>query len=540
MTLVGKQNHHTLPHAHTSPHWSLAEDALQDFHASLQPQRVAGAVVRHFAALFHAHRTALLLHEQERSLPHIASVYPPDEAVWTAQWLPAHLPNLQQAAESSPQTPWLTLDMQARAERLYAFPLRLPNGDTLGMLILWTNAAHAPSEGTLPLATLLAQQATLSLHNARQHAALHDAHHLLQAAWDTTPEGLLLFDRRGRLWRFNAAAEVFFGKPLAPHLGQSVLRWLRRTNARHIKQVTGLAPQALRAYVRRCPAKIAQLARREFAQTLGKETRYLQETCSAVYGSEGRLLGWLVMWSDVTEARHQELLRQELSNMIVHDLRNPITSIASSLLMLRELLEEERDTPLLIDVVEIAHNSTAYLLNLVQSILDVARLEQGRMVLDCESHPLGDCIKDAIRSLTSQALRADVALTADIPADLPPVWADEEKIRRVLMNLLDNAIRHTPQNGHVHVSASLNTEQNRIITCVSDSGPGVPPEARTRIFEKYAQLKHDEPRGYKGVGLGLTFCKLAVEAHGGQIWVGDDPDLGGAAFCFSLPLAPFV
>ncbi len=539
MTLAGKQNHQTLPQAPIPPLWAMVDDALQDFHATLQPRRIVGAIMRHFAVLFHAHRTAFLLTEQKDVPPRILAARPENEATHVARWLSEHTFTLRQALGAAPEAPWLTLDAPERGERLYALPLRLPNGEMLGALMLWTHVAHTLSEEASTYAPLLARQAALALRNAQRHHTIRATLRQLQTAWDALPDGVLLFDQRGRLQHFNAAAEELFGEPLQDRVGQNFWGWLRHTDPLRVKQLTGLSPQELRAYARRCPLSPARVTQREFVQTLSGESRYLRERCIPVYAPRGRLLGWLVVWGDVSEARRQELLRQELSNMIVHDLRNPITSIASSLMMLHELLEEERDTALLIDVVEIAHNSTAYLLNLVQSILDVGRMEQGQMVLERESQPLGDCVQEAVRTLSSQALRANVRLTADIPPNLPPVWADEEKIRRVLMNLLDNAIRHTPQGGRVHVSARLNAEQNRVITCVSDSGPGVPQEARARIFEKYAQLKRGASRGYKGVGLGLTFCKLAVEAHGGQIWV-DDAELGGAAFCFSLPLPPFL
>ena len=539
MTLVGKQNHPTLPFAHTPPTWSTVEDALQDFHATLQPQRVAMAVVWHFAALFRAHRTALLFHAASDTPARIATVHPEGETRGVAKWFSANQTALRQALAASPEAPWLMLDVPQQTERIYALPLRLPEGQTQATLVLWTDAALPLPEHATTFVPLLTHQAALALRNAQQYNALRAARQQVQTAWDALPDGLLLFDRRGRLQHFNAAAEALFEGALQPYVGQSLLRWLRNADPPRVQQLTGLSPQELRAYLRQCTPDMPHARQREFVQILASEERHLGETCLPVYDAQGHLQGWLVIWRDETEARRQELLRQELNNMIVHDLRNPITSISSSLLMLRELLEEGEDLPLLLEVVETAHSSTAYLLNLVQSILDVARIEQGRMALECESHPLGDCVQEAVRSLASQALRADVTLTADIPPDLPPVWIDEEKIRRVLMNLLDNAIRHTPQGGHVHVSAALSAEHNRIITCIADSGPGVPPEARTRIFEKYAQLHSGASRGYRGVGLGLTFCKLAVEAHGGQIWV-DDADLGGAAFCFSLPLTPFV
>lgn len=224
--------------------------------------------------------------------------------------------------------------------------------------------------------------------------------------------------------------------------------------------------------------------------------------------------------------------------MIVHDLRNPINSITSSLSMLHDLIHEgEKDTDLLLEVVSIAHSSADYMFNLVQSILDVSRLEENSLVLECESMALADCISYAARSIYSQTVAAKIRLTTDVPDDLPPVWIDDEKIRRVMVNLLDNAVRHTPQGGAVHMTAGFDAARNKVLTCISDTGPGIPVEARSRIFDKFFQLDKQAVRGHKGTGLGLTFCKLAIEAHGGDIWV-EDAESGGALFCFTLPLAP--
>lgn len=224
--------------------------------------------------------------------------------------------------------------------------------------------------------------------------------------------------------------------------------------------------------------------------------------------------------------------------MIVHDLRNPITSITSSLAMLHDLMEEgETDKAVLGEVVAIAQSSAGYMFNLVQSILDVARLEQNSIVLDCEGKDLADAIDYAVQSVFSQALSANIELATQVPGDLPPVWIDMEKIQRVLVNLLDNAVRHTPQQGRVQVRAIYDHAGREVVVCVSDSGPGIPPDARARVFDKFTQLDRQALRGHKGSGLGLTFCKLTVEAHGGRIWV-DEADTGGASFCFTLPLAP--
>jgi two-component system clock-associated histidine kinase SasA len=139
----------------------------------------------------------------------------------------------------------------------------------------------------------------------------------------------------------------------------------------------------------------------------------------------------------------------------------------------------------------------------------------------------------ACETLEAQARDAHLTVSIDAPPDLPPVNADRALIERVLVNLLDNAIRYTPHGGRIHMSLA-NSDVVQTAT-VANSGERIPSAERERIFERFVQLHATRPqRGSKGSGLGLTFCRLAVEAHGGRIWVDDAPD-GGAAFHFTLP-----
>lgn len=223
--------------------------------------------------------------------------------------------------------------------------------------------------------------------------------------------------------------------------------------------------------------------------------------------------------------------------MIVHDLRSPLTAIISSLTLLDDLLSEESlDRETLQEVVSIASVSSESMLRLVESLLDIARLEQNRVALDLSVCRLRDVVDGAYTLVLSLALEAAITIETNVPDDLPPVSIDITQIQRVLVNLLDNALRHTPYGGKVAVEVERMPADNTLCVTVADSGPGIPPEGRAVVFEKFSQLDQTVLRGHKGSGLGLTFCKLVVEAHGGQIWVEDAP-LGGAAFRFTLPLA---
>lgn len=360
----------------------------------------------------------------------------------------------------------------------------------------------------------------------------------LQAIMDSTRDAVLLFDRRGRLLQFNPVAQELLERPLAPYVGQSFFRWLRENDSPHLQATTGLNLYQLRQYVLDILRDPTRPVRRQFQHTRGERVMYLSETGSPVLDQSGRLTGWLVVWRDYTEERQLDMMRQEISSMVVHDLRNPLTSIISGMGMLRDLLHEDQmDHAALLEVVQIAQNSAENMLNLVQSLLDISRLEQSKFVLDCESSPLSDPINHASSVVLSLAMIANIDMALDVPDDLPPIWMDDEKIERVLVNLLDNALRHTPYGGQVKITAHYPTTNKMVTISVADSGPGIPPQARERVFDKFVQLDPQRVlRGHKGSGLGLTFCKLVVEAHGGRIWV-EDSALGGAAFHFTLPVA---
>jgi signal transduction histidine kinase len=168
---------------------------------------------------------------------------------------------------------------------------------------------------------------------------------------------------------------------------------------------------------------------------------------------------------------------------------------------------------------------------LVDSLLDIARMESGEVQLDLE--PLD--IKEIIgRSVNRPVLpiRDNVTLETDVPDSLPPVLADREKLERIMANLVGNAIKYTPGGGQIKVAA--NAQNSHIKISITDTGPGIPPEDRERIFERFARIK-ENTANRKGFGLGLAFCRLAVEAQGGKIWVEDGEGGVGSRFIFTLP-----
>ncbi len=223
-------------------------------------------------------------------------------------------------------------------------------------------------------------------------------------------------------------------------------------------------------------------------------------------------------------------MRQDLVNFLVHDMRNPLTTIVSTLALLRMTMTREVDDEQE-EMLNMAVTSAARLTRLIETLLEVSRLESGDFPLVRSEVQLPVLLADVARQMEPLTRRSHVTITVEV-ADLPPMLADRALLERVLTNLLDNALKYTPPGGMIMVRAVA--EADHLIVAVSDTGPGIPPDQRERVFEWFTQIGSEKLKR-RGFGLGLTFCHLAIEAHGGRIWVESGADGAGTQFVFSLP-----
>jgi NtrC-family two-component system sensor histidine kinase KinB len=170
---------------------------------------------------------------------------------------------------------------------------------------------------------------------------------------------------------------------------------------------------------------------------------------------------------------------------------------------------------------------------MVGDLLDLSRMEAGRLVMEIARASLPAIVEKALEAMRAQARESSIELSAQLPAELPPVLADADKILWVLTNLLANALRYTPRGGFVRIAA---LQEERFVRIeVHDNGRGIPYEDQPRIFEKFFQAK-SQPEVRGSLGIGLAICKEIVRAHGGTIWVDSAPGRG-STFSFTLPLA---
>jgi NtrC-family two-component system sensor histidine kinase KinB len=252
-----------------------------------------------------------------------------------------------------------------------------------------------------------------------------------------------------------------------------------------------------------------------------------------VYARQVNIDGVLhVQWilRDITERRNLDTLREDLLSMIYHDLRSPLANVVSSLDTATNLVSDDVD-PQLGYLLEIAIRSTNRIDRLTHSLLDLQQLEAGQSLIKPIPLDASSLVSEAVDNMRPLLESKEQDIAVELPSELPPVMGDADMIHRVLMNLLENASKYLPVNGKITVGGIQDGQSLKL--WVEDNGPGIPDNEKERIFDKYARL---DPTGSpKGTGIGLTYCRMVVEGHGGRIWVEPAQEMG-ARFVFTLPV----
>ena len=333
----------------------------------------------------------------------------------------------------------------------------------------------------------------------------------LESTLSTLSDGVILTGLDGEVVRLNAAAAELLGVDIDEVIGLPFVMVTRD------HELNGLHRQSMRT---------GQIARGTGIE-LGFERRKVDAIAQPVIGDENQLT--LVVLRDQTELRRLEQVRREFVANVSHELRTPLASIRA----LVETLEVGA-----IDEPELANDflgrivvEVDRLAALVDELLDLARLESGRVSLRLEPLSPADLLTHGARRLLPQVDRARLTLDVDVSPDLPDVLADRSRIEQVLLNLVHNAIKFTPPGGVISVRAEVQGEM--LLVRVRDTGVGIGPEELPRLFERF--YKTDKARRSDGTGLGLAIAKHIVMIHGGTIAARSTLNQG-ATFLFTLPL----
>jgi two-component system, NtrC family, sensor histidine kinase KinB len=244
---------------------------------------------------------------------------------------------------------------------------------------------------------------------------------------------------------------------------------------------------------------------------------------------DAKSIQWIMR--DITARRELDELRNDMTSMLFHDLRSPLGNIVGSLEMISTLIPDDET---LNSMLNIARNSTGRIQRLVNSLLDINRLEAGQKITDQNTIDPVALIRESIRDVETSIVARQHTLNNRAITVLPMIWVDVDMIYRVLINLLENASKFTPVGGRIDIGAQTTQDGLFVQFWVRDNGPGIPPVERDRIFEKFTRLRGKTKTG--GLGVGLAFCRLAVHAHGGRIWI--ESEVGkGTTFWLTLPVA---
>ncbi|MBK9052072.1 MAG: GAF domain-containing protein [Chloroflexi bacterium] len=487
---------------------------------------------------------------QSAHTPHPPDHYAPDGFV---QWVAARGRVLDLDRETMPFAGQHGINPpQPLPAYWLGFPLKTAER-VIGVMSLQRFDPEQPfSRWNREVLSALAGQVSASIENARLHSETVRLYNLtdealarrleqLQALLDSTHEGVLMLDGRGRVALVNQLAAQLLGyapdtlhdEPLLPQRDAAALGYTPQQWQHHLVELlSGQATLSQRTLFTRP------------AGGWGKEQPlHLERNEGPVLATNGQVMGWLMVFRDVTEEQERAAWRTELTRMIVHDLRNPVTTLLSTLHLLNDQLPETGSPEGTAELVETARLSCMNLLDMIDSLMDINRMEAGQLIADEDALALPPLVERVMTHVRPLALRKQITLRLICAPDLPFVWADEDIIRRVWLNLLDNALKFTPAGGVITVQLQPEPpltphDEPGVRGMVQDTGPGVPAEYQERIFDRFVQINRGGAQ-VRGTGLGLTFCKLALEAHRGRIWV-EDAAAGGSCFVFTLPGIPIV
>ena len=247
----------------------------------------------------------------------------------------------------------------------------------------------------------------------------------------------------------------------------------------------------------------------------------------------------LIERNEEVEKKNIQLLELEefkdgLLHMIVHDFKNPLFAISGNIELL--LLDKENFSETQNSAAENCLSSVQNLNEMVQQLLDINKLENKKLQLKIEMTDLVPLVDDTLNQLLKRAQEKQISINFVNANSISNIPIDSRLIRRVISNLVDNGIRHTPKGGQIEVTSELEKSKNTLCVSVRDTGIGLDPAYHQKIFNKFEQVNlKNQGVSIGAAGLGLAFCKLAVEAHGGKIWVESEGEGKGSTFRFTIP-----
>ncbi|HET7874874.1 MAG TPA: GAF domain-containing protein [Methylomirabilota bacterium] len=506
---------------------ALLNEAARTLHRTLNVRRLLPDAVATLGQTFGALGAALTLFDD--------AIAPQGRVVRWGSWSEAAVRALAEPLRRR-EAPLVIPDAAARPDvvpagllgegprGVAAFPVR-GRSRVLGGLTLLFAGPRALTEAETRLLAAYADQLAMALDNAALFEEAENKKTQLEQVFASTSDGFLVLDLEERIVAFNQqggellgiASDEVLGRPfrrLVEILGRPVA-WEDRGG----KELAAAVEQRARGGAGDLELRLP-------------ERRTLRWHTTPTRDLLGNTVGVTITLRDVTREREIEQMKTEFVSTVSHELRTPLTSIKGSLHLLLS------DSGLALDetqrrLVEISLKNTDRLIRLITDILDISKIEAGRMQLDLGSHRPGEFITMSAEGIRGFAESRGVTVEQDLPDELPELSVDFDRLVQVVTNLLSNAIKFSPVGGRVWVGARH--VDGEVEIRVRDEGRGIAPEHMGRLFQRFQQLDGSMVRDVGGTGLGLAICRAIVEEHGGRIGV--ESQLGaGATFIVTLPV----
>lgn len=407
---------------------------------------------------------------------------------------------------------------------------------TVGVIALQSyQSRNLYDEGHQKVLAAVAAAAAIAIQNARLFGRVDQDLNLrlrqLDSVLKAAQDGMLFLDCQGKVVMANRAAADYLG------LAQSDLYGVGAgpaeiTQAEGLLERLGYAPGELEAALNDLLTGDSEFCRQTLSLPHLPDLS-LERTLLPVRDQAGEVTGWLFVLHDRTQEVRLAALQEDMVEMMVHDLRSPLTIIQSGLEVIGQGVHDP-DAPTRLVLVPM-ERSTQRMLQLVNDMLEIHRMENGELDVQPVRLPVGSFLEESASPYQAVLDEAEIRLVMDVPTGLPDLLVDAVHTGRLLQNLIDNAIKFTPDRGTITLAACLdgNPAAPAVRITVQDTGPGIPAAVHHTLFQKYRQVASKAARR-RGNGLGLYYCRLIAEAHGGKIWVESPPEQG-ACFHILLP-----
>lgn len=495
--------------------------------SSLDPREVYKLVVQKINTYFQVEAgSLLLLDEQTRELVFVMTLeageeklagvrVPPGQGL-VGEAIRTRRPVVVTDAQTDPRFyKKVSEDVGFVTRTVLCVPM-LVKGREIGVIQLLNKADGVFNDDDSQRLSAMANTIAVAIDNANLFQQVTQNRNSLEAILNSTADGILTIDNNDVVVTANPMMEHLFGlvwHKLRGQSGASILAYIA-----NITRPISDSPNG--------NGDVTEL------EILKPSNGFVRQITLPVFDVNNAIIGKLIVFHDISEERELARLRDDYTGMLVHDLRAPLTAIINGLTMVRRGFAGEVN-PQQRELLDLANNSSQDMVGMINTLLDISKMEAGEVVLNRTPCSAYEIVDKAVERLLPSAKSANISINLDMALNLPIIDADQDKLVRVLQNLLDNALKFTPLDGEVTIQVRQVTDETTgpaICWSVIDAGPGIPPEYLSRIFNKFVQVGQQR----KGTGLGLAFAKLTSEAHGGRIWVESEPRKG-STFSFTIP-----